>query len=209
VAGAAAGFFIYHVTSADFFCHHREKVPNLMISFFPPLLVTYGVNSKEQRSIVKTFLRNVYNVNVDQILTAVMNEYTDYRHTGENKLINRDTLLSIFSDARVAAPLVRTASLQTEAKQQHFRGQPYVFVFKHVTKKGYYPEASFSGHPTMQLLAAFFLRKTFIRSLRPPLVFGRRPPLAHNKREEVKKCGRIMGNCKSYTLWISKCHRFF
>ena len=49
---------------------------------FPASLVTYGVNSKEQRSVVRTFLQNIYNVNIDQIVTAVMNEYTDYRHTG-------------------------------------------------------------------------------------------------------------------------------
>ena len=48
----------------------------LFMILFP---VTYGVGSKEQRSIVRTFLRNIFNVNVDQILTAVMNEYTDYR----------------------------------------------------------------------------------------------------------------------------------
>ena len=101
--------------------------------------MTYGVNSKEQRNIVKSFLRNIYNVNVDQVLTAVMNEYTDYRHTGENKMVNRDTLLAIFSDARVAAPLVRAASLHCEAKEP---SQAYLYVFKHVTKKGYYPEAS-------------------------------------------------------------------
>ena len=103
----------------------------------PFFLVTYGVNSKEQRSIVRDFLKNIYNVNVDQILTAVMNEYTDYRHTGENKMVNRDTLLSIFSDARVSAPVVKTASLHAEGKEPN---QAYLYVFKHVTKKGYYPQ---------------------------------------------------------------------
>ena len=101
--------------------------------------MTYGVNSKEQRSIVRTFLRNIYNVNVDQILTAVMNEYTDYRHTGENKMVNRDTLLAIFSDARVAAPVLQSASLHSEAKEPN---RAYLYVFRHVTKKGYYPEVS-------------------------------------------------------------------
>ena len=101
--------------------------------------VTYGVNSKEQRSIVRTFLQNIYQVNIDQIVTAVMNEYTDYRHTGENKMTNRDTLLDIFSDARVAAPVLKAASLHAEAKEAN---QAYLYVFKHVTKKGYYSEVS-------------------------------------------------------------------
>jgi hypothetical protein len=59
--------------------------------------VTYGISATEQRNIVKTFLKNIFNVDVEQVLTAVMNEYTDYRHTDdENKILNRDTLLSIF-----------------------------------------------------------------------------------------------------------------
>ena len=46
---------------------------------------------------MKTFLKNIFNVDVEQVLTAVMNEYTDYRQTDEeNKIMNRDTLLSIF-----------------------------------------------------------------------------------------------------------------
>ena len=69
---------------------------NIHVVFHTPFFsVTYGVNSKEQKSIVKTFLQNLYQVNVDQILTAVLNEYTDYRQTGENKMVNRDTLLAI------------------------------------------------------------------------------------------------------------------
>ena len=86
---------------------------------------------------MRDFLKNIYNVNVDQILTAVMNEYTDYRHTGENKMVNRDTLLAIFSDARVSAPVVKTASLHAEGKEPN---QAYLYVFRHVTKKGYYPQ---------------------------------------------------------------------
>jgi hypothetical protein len=40
---------------------------------------TYGVSSKEQRKIVREFLKHTYKVNVEQIQTAVMNEYIDYR----------------------------------------------------------------------------------------------------------------------------------
>ena len=56
------------------------------------LIVTYGISAIEQKSIVKTFLKNIFNVDVEQVLTAVMNEYTDYRQTDEeNKIMNRDT----------------------------------------------------------------------------------------------------------------------
>jgi neuroligin len=116
----------------------RSSIVGTYLKFFF-FSVTYGVNSKEQRSIVRTFLQNIYQVNIDQIVTAVMNEYTDYRHTGENKMTNRDTLLDIFSDARVAAPVLKAASLHAEAKEAN---QAYLYVFKHVTKKGYYSEVS-------------------------------------------------------------------
>ena len=54
-------------------------------------------------------------------------------------MTNRDTLLDIFSDARVAAPVLKAASLHAEAKEAN---QAYLYVFKHVTKKGYYSEVS-------------------------------------------------------------------
>ena len=117
---------------------------------------------------MKTFLKNIFNVDVEQVLTAVMNEYTDYRQTDEeNKIMNRDTLLSIFryshelfkmspiynvlsytkkyvkslfsyfSDARVAAPLVKSATIHGEHGNI---GNTFLYVFQHVTKYGYYPE---------------------------------------------------------------------
>ena len=52
-------------------------------------------------------------------------------------MVNRDTLLAIFSDARVSAPVVKTASLHAEGKEPN---QAYLYVFRHVTKKGYYPQ---------------------------------------------------------------------
>lgn len=113
--------------------------------------MTYGVSNGEQRSIVKSFLRNVYNVDVEQILTAVMNEYTDHRQsTGdENKIANRDTILSIFSDARVAAPVIKSAILHSEHNNI---GNTYLYVFQHVTKYGYFPEVS-CNFPSLNYLS--------------------------------------------------------
>ena len=121
--------------------------------------MTYGVSSNEQEGIVKSFLKNIFKVDVEQLLTAgdfphhillniflykrlsffqVMNEYMDYRQTDdENKITNRDTLLSIFSDARVAAPIVKSALAHGELGNV---GNTYLYVFQHVTKYGYYPD---------------------------------------------------------------------
>jgi len=52
-------------------------------------------------------------------------------------MVNRNTLLSILSDARVAAPVLQTARLHTKGSKN-----TYLYVFKHVTKYGHYPEVS-------------------------------------------------------------------
>ena len=54
-------------------------MPNFKIFLRFTSIATYGVSSKEQRKIVREFLKWTYKVNVDQIQTAVMNEYIDYR----------------------------------------------------------------------------------------------------------------------------------
>ena len=109
---------------------------DLLFLNFP---VTYGVNSREQKSIVRNFLQSIVKGDIDVILNAVMNEYTDPMHSGENKMVNRDTLLSIFSDARVAAPVLKAASLHADAREAN---QAFLYVFKHITKKGYYTDVS-------------------------------------------------------------------
>jgi hypothetical protein len=58
-------------------------------TFMPFFAATYGVSSKEQKKIVREFLKYTYKVNVDQIQTAVMNEYIDYR------LLNKLTFSSV------------------------------------------------------------------------------------------------------------------
>jgi hypothetical protein len=66
--------------------NYRKKIKwfykdNLSLKLFSIgfFLATYGVSSKEQKKIVREFLKYTYKVNVEQIQTAVMNEYIDYR----------------------------------------------------------------------------------------------------------------------------------
>ena len=47
---------------------HFCFVKILNVFFF--VAVTYGVSSKEQESIVKSFLKNIFKVDVEQLLTA-------------------------------------------------------------------------------------------------------------------------------------------
>jgi hypothetical protein len=52
-------------------------------------------------------------------------------------MVNRNTLLSILSDARVAAPVLQTAKLHAKGSKHT---NTFLYVFKHVTKYGHYPE---------------------------------------------------------------------
>ena len=54
--------------------------------------------------------------------------------------VNLGLLLEIFSDARVVAPLVRAANLQSDSERAS-----YLYVFKHTTEAGYYPEHGAGG----------------------------------------------------------------
>ena len=54
--------------------------------------------------------------------------------------MNLGLLLEIFSDARVVAPLVRAANLQSNSERAS-----YLYVFKHTTEAGYYPEHGAGG----------------------------------------------------------------
>ena len=44
----------------------------------------------------------------------------------------------------LAAPVIQAASLHSEAKEPN---RAYLYLFKHVTKKGYYPEVSDTVKP--------------------------------------------------------------
>ena len=61
----------------------------------------------------------------------------DHRYTEDNHMVNRNTLLSILSDARVAAPVLQTAKLHAKGSKHT---NTFLYVFKHVTKYGHYPE---------------------------------------------------------------------
>ena len=90
-------------------------------------------------------------------MKTVFNEYRNFHQTREDKMVslakrkyeilkilpskvNLGLLLEIFSDARVVAPLVRAANLQSDSERAS-----YLYVFKHTTEAGYYPEHGAGG----------------------------------------------------------------
>ena len=67
-------------------------------------------------------------------------------------MVNRNTLLSILSDARVAAPVLQTARLHAKSSKHT---NTFLYVFKHVTKYGHYPEVTL-GFVLSGILGDFF-----------------------------------------------------
>jgi neuroligin len=111
---------------------------------FPAFTVSYGLTSTEQKNILRSLVASefgAYGANLEQILKTIFNEYRDFQQTREDKQINLKMLLDIFSDARVVAPLVRSANLHSNNQKSS-----YVYVFEHSTENGYYPQQFGSIH---------------------------------------------------------------
>ena len=70
-----------------------------------------------------------------QIVKMVYNEYRDLHQVREDKQINLKMLLDIFSDARVVAPVLKSANLHSNNRKSS-----YMYIFKHTTRHGFYPE---------------------------------------------------------------------
>ena len=127
---------------------------------FPAYTVSYGIGDEEQQKILQSLIHSEFSAQgeqLDQILKTVFNEYRNFHQTREDKMVsvaedilqsfillpvqvNLGLLLEIFSDARVVAPLVRAANMQSDSERAS-----YLYVFKHTTEAGYYPEHGAGG----------------------------------------------------------------
>ena len=115
---------------------------------FPASIETYGLRKSEQEDILLRYFKNVfiknhemdYDDDTKNLLTMVLNEYTDYRSSNPSSADNRDTLLEIFSDAKVVAPLFKTAAIHAKAKPN----STFVYVFEHTTKFGHFSEVIYT-----------------------------------------------------------------
>ena len=63
-------------------------------------------------------------------------------------------LFNVFSDARVAAPLVKSATMHGEHGNI---GNTFLYVFQHVTKYGYYPEVRKSKLKRLYVFKCLFI----------------------------------------------------
>ena len=132
--------------------------------------LTNGLAENERNRIIRTYVRNSYASNIDQVTATILNEYTVIDHariectvsdssphfdllTASLALIKdwknpvrdteeyRDSILEILSDARVVAPVIQMADLHSAIRQRS-----YFYVFAHQTTNGDYPQVGALFH---------------------------------------------------------------
>uniref|UniRef100_A0A0P6GKJ8 Neuroligin-4, Y-linked n=1 Tax=Daphnia magna TaxID=35525 RepID=A0A0P6GKJ8_9CRUS len=95
----------------------------------------FGLTETERNRIIRTYVRNSYASNIDQVTAAILNEYTDWKNPVRDTEEYRDSILEILSDARVVAPVIQMADFHSAIRQRS-----YFYVFTHQTTNGDYPQ---------------------------------------------------------------------
>nr|CAI5838400.1 unnamed protein product [Callosobruchus analis] len=91
---------------------------------------------EDQRNrVLRTYIRNAYVYHLNEIFSAVKNEYTDWDKPIQHPINIRDSTMEALSDGHTVAPLIRVAYLHAR------RGaKTYFFHFGYQTKDSDYPQ---------------------------------------------------------------------
>lgn len=97
--------------------------------------VKYGFEESERNNILRTYIRNAYLYHLNEIFSAVKNEYTDWDKPVQHPINIRDSTMEALSDGHTVSPLLRVAHLHAR------RGaRTYFFHFSHQTRESEYPQ---------------------------------------------------------------------
>lgn len=109
-----------------------------------------GFSSDRRDKILRTYVRNAYTYHLSEILSTIVNEYTDWERTVVHPINTRDATVAALSDAQYVAPVVLSGDLLSRPPQTA-GSQPtdnvkksYFYVFDYQTKDGDYPQVSFT-----------------------------------------------------------------
>ncbi|XP_006561626.1 neuroligin 5 isoform X1 [Apis mellifera] len=92
--------------------------------------IQYGFEEDHRNRILRTFIRNAYVYHLNEIFSAVRNEYTDWDKPILHPIIIRDSTMEALSDGHTVAPLMRIAFYHAR------RGaKTYFYHFSHQTKE--------------------------------------------------------------------------
>uniref|UniRef100_A0A1B0CTL9 Carboxylesterase type B domain-containing protein n=2 Tax=Lutzomyia longipalpis TaxID=7200 RepID=A0A1B0CTL9_LUTLO len=95
----------------------------------------YGLLENERDTLLRFYLQNRFEIRPDLALAATLKEYSNIYATEktQNANFHRDKILEIFSDARVAGPLVQTGLFHAKSNPRSF-----MYVFAHNSEAGEY-----------------------------------------------------------------------
>ncbi|KAJ8870817.1 hypothetical protein PR048_027116 [Dryococelus australis] len=90
--------------------------------------LSYGLLERERDQLLHSYFQDKFQFKPDVALAETLKEYTDWRQSQSRPMAeeHRDVLLDILSDARVVAPLVKTANFHSSANPKS-----YFYVFTH------------------------------------------------------------------------------
>ncbi|XP_049821837.1 neuroligin-1-like [Aethina tumida] len=97
--------------------------------------IQYGFEEDQRNRVLRTYIRNAYLYHLNEIFSAVRNEYTDWDKPIQHPINIRDSTMEALSDGHTVSPLIRVAYLHAR------RGaKTYLFHFGYQTKESDYPQ---------------------------------------------------------------------
>uniref|UniRef100_A0A1Y9IVR1 Carboxylesterase type B domain-containing protein n=1 Tax=Anopheles minimus TaxID=112268 RepID=A0A1Y9IVR1_9DIPT len=97
----------------------------------------FGFNETKRDRILRTFVRNTYRYHLNEIYSALKNEYTNWERSPRSAYGYRDAVLELLSDGLTAAPLVQLSHLHSLQG-----GRSYFLHFKHQSHEWKFPQRS-------------------------------------------------------------------
>jgi len=99
--------------------------------------IQYGFEEDQRNRILRTYVRNSYVYHLNEIFSAVRNEYTDWDKPIPHPINLRDSVIEGLSDGHTVAPAIKVAYLHAR------RGaKTYFFHFGYQSKDSGYPQVS-------------------------------------------------------------------
>ncbi|KFB50048.1 AGAP011916-PA-like protein [Anopheles sinensis] len=97
--------------------------------------IQYGLEEDQRNRLLRTYIRNAYTFHLNEIFSAVRNEYTDWDKPIQHPINIRDSTMEALSDGHTVAPIVKVAYLHAR------RGaKTYMFHFAYQSKESEYPQ---------------------------------------------------------------------
>ncbi|CAG9863440.1 unnamed protein product [Phyllotreta striolata] len=97
--------------------------------------IQYGFEEDQRNRVLRTYIRNAYVYHLNEIFSAVKNEYTDWDKPIQHPINIRDSTMEALSDGHTVSPLVRVAYLHARRGAKTF-----FFHFGYQTKDSDYPQ---------------------------------------------------------------------